>query len=360
VPTHVIYHRSETLLAAPMDWTRLEPAGAPFPLVEQMSLATIEGAPYSVSSTGVFAYLPGTKQGRERQIVWVDRTGRAEALPLPPDEYEQPVVSPDGLQFVVQLAGSRITLAVSDVGRPALTPIPTAGDAQAPVWTPDSRHVVYRGTQAGTRNLFMRAVDGSGLEERLTNKENVNQAPESISRDGHWLAYHESGGGTAGIEIWVVPLIGDRTPRRFISGPYSASDGQFSPDGHWLAYQSTKSGRSEIWMRRFPDGDDEHRISTEGGAEPMWSSTGRELFFINGDKMMAVDVNTDAGFAVGVPHVLYQGHFARSTVYASNYSVTRDGLRFLRVRPTAPDAPMNQVQIVLNWFEELKQKLPVK
>ena len=94
-----------------------------------------------------------------------------------------------------------------------MTPFVTSsGSSQAGIWTPDGKHIVYRGTRNGFRNLFWKSADGTGEEERLTTKENVNQTPEFVSADGRWLIFSEE--GVTGSDILMLPLGGDRPSTR--------------------------------------------------------------------------------------------------------------------------------------------------
>jgi serine/threonine-protein kinase len=133
---------------------------------------------------------------------------------------------------------------------------------------------------------------------------------------------------------------------------------QFSSDGHWLAYVSDESGHREIYVQPYP-GPGKWQISTEGGTEPVWNHNGRELFYRSGDKMMAVDIATQPSFTAGKPRMLFEGQYLPTTTTPPNYDVSADGQRFLMLKSVeqAQTAP-TQINVVLNWFEELKQKVP--
>ena len=193
--------------------------------------------------------------------------------------------------------------------------------------------------------------------ERLTTSE-YTQAPNSWSPDGQQLAYIEIN-PTTGIDIWVLRM-GDRKPRPFLRTPFSESAPQFSPDGRWLTYVSDESGRSEIYVQPYPGPGGKWQISTEGGTEPVWNRNGRELFYRSGDKMMAVEVTGQPGFAAGKPRLLFEGKYLPTPLTFPNYDVSPDGQRFLMLKPIEQSqAAPTQINVVLNWFEELKQKVPV-
>ena len=134
---------------------------------------------------------------------------------------------------------------------------------------------------------------------------------------------------------------------------------QFSPDGRWIAYASTESERREIYVQPYPGPGGKWQISTDGGTEPQWNRNGRELFYRSGDKMMAVDISTQSGFVAGKPKQLFEGHYAMNLLARADYDVSPDGQRFLMLKPTEQEqAAPAQINVVLNWTEELKRLVP--
>jgi Tol biopolymer transport system component len=154
--------------------------------------------------------------------------------------------------------------------------------------------------------------------------------------------------------------LGDHKEEQFLATPFDEGAPQFSPDGRWLAYVSNESGRYEIYVQPYPGPGGKWQISTEGGTEPVWNPNGRELFYRSGDKMMAVDVATQPSFTVGKAHVLFEGPYQPSWTSAQNYDVSPDGQRFLMLKPVeSTEAAPTQINVVLNWFEELKRRVPI-
>ncbi len=179
----------------------------------------------------------------------------------------------------------------------------------------------------------------------------------SWSPDGQLLAFFEVN-STTQRDIWVLRL-GDRKAQPFLRTRFDESVPRFSPDGRWLAYISNESGRFEIYVQPYPGPGGKWQISTEGGTEPAWNPNGRELFYRSGDKMMAVDIATQASFAVGKPRMLFEGPYLPGPATSPNYDVAPDGQRFLMLKPSEQaEAALTQINVVLNWFEELKQKAP--
>jgi serine/threonine-protein kinase len=155
--------------------------------------------------------------------------------------------------------------------------------------------------------------------------------------------------------------VSDRKTERFLETPSFEDAPQFSPDGRWLAYTSDESGRMEIFVKPYPGPGGKWQISTDGGTEPLWNHNGRELFYRNGDRMMAVDISTQPGFAAGKPRQLFERHYLANPIGNArpNYDISADGQRFLMVKPVdQEEAARTQINVVLNWTEELKRLVP--
>jgi Tol biopolymer transport system component len=214
--------------------------------------------------------------------------------------------------------------------------------------------VIYRGTRKGYRNLFWKAADGTGVEERLTTKADVVQTPTSVSPDGRWVIYDEN--TTAGGEIWRLDL--ERAFSAAAGEPVLVADGrdgQVSPDGQWLAYISLVTGRDEIYVQPFPGPGPRQPISTGGGKSPLWSHDGKELFYVTPGALLVVDVTTAPSFSASAPRTLYTGRF-RDTVNGNTpFSITTDGQHFLRVQQVEPDRPVTHLDLVLDWRTELER-----
>jgi Tol biopolymer transport system component len=133
---------------------------------------------------------------------------------------------------------------------------------------------------------------------------------------------------------------------------------RFSPDGHWIAYTSAKSGRNEIFVKPYSGPGGKYQISTEGGTEPVWNPKGRELFYRTGNKMMGVEVTTQPSFSAGKPRVLFEGAYVPTPRSFQNYDVSPDGQRFLMVKATEQAQAPTQINVVLNWLEELRRRVP--
>jgi Tol biopolymer transport system component len=245
-----------------------------------------------------------------------------------------------------------------DFARNTLNPLgASSGSSQAPVWTRDGARVIYRATRKGLRNVYWRAADGSGDEEALTTKASVIQSPSSVSPDGQWLVFTESGTHEAGGRgIWVMRLEGDRTPRHLFPQPGGEWNGQLSPDGRWIAFQATVSSRTEIYVAPFPGPGPRHQVSIEGGVDPLWSRDSRELFFQQGIRLMRVGVDPGTTFSSSAPQFVHEGRFLKQQNDMTNWSITPDGSRFLRIQQVEPERAVTRIDLVQNWFEKVRAK----
>jgi eukaryotic-like serine/threonine-protein kinase len=371
---HLVFAQGGTLMAVPFDPEQREVTGTAVPVAEGVLLSRSSGAAqYSISATGSLVYASGGIQSAQSRLVWVNRNGLDQPLAAPARFYLFPHLSPDGRRVAVNIVEQESQVWLYDLSRNTLTRLTFNGDTNLnPTWTPDGKRIAFSSTSEGPGNIFWQFADGSGGLERLTTSE-FNHFPHSWSPDGQMLAFIEVNPAT-GRDIWVLrmsaPSSGSgqgpspdsgqgRKAQPFLRTPFDETEPRFSPDGRWLTYISDESGRYEVYVQPFPGPGGKWQISTEGGIEPVWNPNGRELFYRSGDKMMAVEIATLPGFAAGTPRMLFEGRYDLAPVPTVNYDVSPDGQRFLMLKPSesAVAAP-TQINIVLNWFEELKQKVP--
>jgi Tol biopolymer transport system component len=356
---HLVYAQGGNLMAVPFDLDRLAVTGAAVPVADGVQQSISSGAAqYSFSGTGSLVYVRGGGQSAQVRLVWVNRNGQEQPLAAPARGYQHPRLSPDGRRVAVGIVEQESQVWMWDLFRETLNRFTLEGKANGnPTWmAPDGKRISFYSNSEGPQNLFWQLADGSGGPERLIASEHT-QSPMSSSLDGKLLAFLDVD-PTTGWDIWVLRL-GDRKAQPFLRTRFSESAPRFSPDGRWLAYFSNESGRFEVYMRPYPGPGRKEPISTEGGTEPVWNPNGRELFYRSGDKMMAVDIVTQPSFAAGKPHILFEGPYVPTPLTFPNYDVSPDGQRFLMLKPSeSAQAAPTQINVVLNWFEELKQKAP--
>jgi serine/threonine-protein kinase len=374
VSGHLLYAQAGNLMAVPFDLDHLQikQGAVPMPVVPNvMEYSGTRAGQYSVSASGSLAYVSGGAQLRhDSKLVWVDRKDQKEyPLGAPARSYNQPRLSPDGTRVAVDVVetSEKMQVWIYDIRRDTFTPFTFEGANRHGVWTPDSKRLVFMSNREGPTQIFSQPADGSGGMDRLTNNRltaagDILQIPYSISNG--WLGFVKLVRPTEG-EMWVLPL-GDfsadsrrngQEQRLPVQKSVLDSGPELSPDGRWLAYASEESGQRQIYVQAFPGPGGKQQISTDGGNEPRWNSNGRELFYRSGDKMMAVDISPQ-GSAAGKPRVLFQGPYVTAVggFVRPNYDVSPGGQRFLMLKHVdEPQAPVNEIHVVLNWSEELKR-----
>jgi serine/threonine-protein kinase len=231
-----------------------------------------------------------------------------------------------------------------------------------PLWTPDGKRIAFRSNRGSKTSIYWKAADGTGADEFLVSGSGGNIIPRSWSPDGKTLVFMES--AATNTDVGTVSIEGDRSKKPLLSGKYNEIDPVISPDGRWLAYSCDESGQYEIYVRPYPEvNGGKWQVSTSGGAWPIWSRDGRELFYRSGDASMAVVVKTKPTISFETPRTLFRGTYATGFANASlcNWDVSPDGKRFLMLKPSGTAAAgLRKINIVVNWFEELKQRVPIK
>jgi serine/threonine-protein kinase len=358
---HLVYARGGKLVAVPFDVGRNEVTGTAFEVQDGVMMSRNTGAAhYALSKRGDLAYVPGAAEGGRRTLVWVDRSGKAEPLPLPPASYLYPRISPDGRTLAVEIEGPNHDFYFYDFERTVLSKITTDGLSHDPVWSPDGSRLAFRSWQAGGMTMWWMRSDRSGVPERL-DPTGTRQSPVSFSPDGKFLAFDQKDPETRD-DAWVLPLSGGGPAQRIAQTKFGEGSMKFSPDGRWVAYSSDESGRPEIYVQAFPGPGPKLQISNSGGIDPVWRRSGGELYYRAGDKMMAVSVTTSPQFKASAPKQLWEGKYSQGTasscgmpgVSSSNYDVSADGQRFLMVRDEDASAFATRIVVVVNWVEQVK------
>ena len=240
---------------------------------------------------------------------------------------------------------------VQDLERGVLTRLTSGGNNVHPSWTPDGTRVVFTERTGGRAVPFWVPGDGSAEPEPLFAGDHQGGV-SSFSPKGDLLAFQTRAPDT-GLDLWVRSLKG--TPQPFLRTRFTEVGSKFSPDGRWIAYVSDESGQYEVYVRPYPPGPGKWQVSTHGGEHVIWSRDGKELFYRNGNKWMAVAVHLEPEFKPETQRLLFEGPYAM--VGGQSYDVTPDGQRFLLLEPIKQGAaPVTHLNVVLNWFEEVKRK----
>jgi Tol biopolymer transport system component/predicted Ser/Thr protein kinase len=366
---HLVYLHQGVLYAVAFDPVRLEVRGSPEQILEDVASTR-----FDVSQTGTLVYHAGIAIAQKWPVVLMDSSGKTEPLVTTPGDYSSPQFSPDGKRLALDVdTGKGHEIFVYDRQRDALTHLTFAGGS-GPVWSPDGEHLVFPSTSAATSRLNWIRADGSGEVQVLLESKDV-VLPSGFSPDGRRLAYLEGklGGET---DLWTLPLdTSDREhpkpakPAPFLQTPATQAWLVFSPDGRYVAYFSNESGPYEVYVRPAPGpdgkpGPGKWQISTGGGVYPEWSPNGRELFYRSlGSRIMVTDYTATTGgsFSWNKPR-MWSDRQTRSVGASLSYALAPDGKHFAVFpppEPTAEDRGAGHVTFLLNFFDELRRKVPV-
>jgi serine/threonine-protein kinase len=370
VPTgHILYGVRDVLFAVPFDLGTLKVTGGPVPLVEGMA---IEPFRYAVSDSGSLVFVPGgAAVSSERTLALVDRDGGVERLNVPPKEYLSPRLSPDGKTLTVQsVEESGNVIWVYDLtGDRAIQQLTFEDNNNRPVWTPDSQHITFSSDRDGTMSLYWMPADGSGVAERLTTaEEGTSHWMGSWSPDGELLVFNVIRQLQLDWDIWTLSVDGRETQSLYDAPGTAYVGAELSPNGEWLAFGAGPViPGSDIYVEPFPPTGSRRRISQNGGFWPLWSPEGSELLYrpissSAGITLRSVDIVTRPAFAFSNEQTLPVEGFNVVANYR-DYDISSDGKQLLMVFPVDwPDTgepARPQINIVLNWFEELKERVPV-
>jgi Tol biopolymer transport system component len=359
LPTgHLVYELSGTgnLMAVPFDLARLEVTGEPVPIVEGVRQVGSSSVDYSLSDEGTLVYVPS--QPDVQRLVWVDRKGTESLITQEEVSFATPRISPDGKQVALAItkSGETQNIWIYDLESESLRRLTFAGGS-VETWSPDGKWIIFQGRDSeGQRAISRQLADGSGPIEHLTAPGVEPMLPGSLTPDGSVLAFSRASGD----DIFLLPMEGDRELQTLISSSNNECCSKFSPDGNWIAYVSNELGPDHVYVSPYPKADVKWVVSgKEGGGQPVWSPDGTELFYRSGDKMMVVSVQTDPTFRAGKPEVLFEGSYVATRLGPGGYQyydISPDGKRFLMLKDVTPEA--TQINVVLNWFEELKRLVP--
>jgi Tol biopolymer transport system component len=381
LPTgHLVYALGGVVFAVPFDVKRMMPSGGPVPIVEGVRKALVGGtgsAQFGISNTGSLAYVPGpvSTTSSQMNVGLFDRKGGSELLKIQPGAYQLPRMSPDGKRiafgsddskeasiWIYELSGTSSMRRLTFEGQ---------GHNRFPVWSADNQRVAFQSDREGDLGIFWQRADGTGTAERLTKAdEGSSHVPESWAPNDERFLYNVTKG--AATSLWVFSLQ-DKKAARFdaVESPARTLPGAvFSPDGRWVAYAS-REGRTSgaVYVQPFPPTGAKYQISknADDGHHPVWSPDGAELLFMPGpgsSRLNAVRVTTQPSFTFGEAMPVPRPFQGASGSFERPYDISRDGRHFLGLidaAQTQSGAPAaEQIQVVLNWSEELKQRVPTR
>jgi serine/threonine-protein kinase len=370
---HIVYAQGAVLFAAPFDLGQMRVIGGAVPVVEgvRRSLGLNSGtgaAHYAVSDAGTLVFVPGPTQlsQSEQEIFRFDRKGGIEKLKLPPRAFSSIRISPDGRQVAYEINdGKEANVWVYDMTRNTAPRRLTFGGANRfPIWSANGESVLFQSDREGDRAIYWQRANGTGTAERLTRPDKDSaHIPESWSLRGDQFSFSAVQGRE--VSLWTFSMK-DRTAARFGDAQSTAPfNSAFSPDGRWIAY-TLRGLSANVYVEPFPATGGKYQITTGNGHHPVWLPDGTGLSYrVSNNEQVVVTVDTTSGFTFGNPQpALPVGLPGIVTTGSGSYDITRDGSAFLAVAPASTAQPAlldaQEINIVLNWFEELKRLVPTK
>ncbi len=367
VPTgHLVFLRQGTLMAVRFDVVRRQAIGQPLPVVGNVMQAIIPwgglntgAGQFGVSDSGSLVYAEGgVLPDMQNSLVWVDQRGLEQEVTPLRMSFQAPRLSPDGHRIAYVTRGKEWQVFVYDLNSGTNNRLTHEGLSSRVIWTPDGKRVVFVLQESSSAaSLFSQPYDGSSPMERMTTSE-YGRFPGSWTPDGRTLVIIEE--RPDGHDIAVMDASSGRvTP--FLNSQFRERFPELSPDGRWIAYVSDDSGRDEVYVRPFPGPGMKRLVSTEGGLQPLWARDGKQLFFRWGDQVWTVDVRIDSGLSTGKPRLLFERSGYSPGDPTRSYDLSFDGQRFLMVKEEQrKPAPVTEMILIQNWFEELKRLVPTE
>ena len=364
---HLLYAQGGTLFAVAFDLSKLKVTGSAVPVIAGVRRASTGELNIAFSDTGTLVYIPGPlTSASQYDLALADRNGAAQLLQLPPRPYQTPRISPDGKRVAFGIDdGNEANVWIYDFSRAgAPNRLTFGGKNRFPVWSPDGQWIAFQSDRDGDVSIFRQRADGAGVAERLTKAEKgISHAPESWSPKGDILLFRATQGDSH--TVWSFSF-NDQKVTAF--GGIQSNDppnSAFSPDGRWVAYHTLEPGKNtdEVYVQPFPATGARYQLPiSRDNHHPVWSRDGKELFYIPGPgEFASISVTTTPSFTFGNPTPVRQVLENYAPSVPRHYDVTPDG-KLIGLMPSeqsqagAPAA--NLINVVLNWFDELKQKVP--
>ena len=352
---HLLYARAGALMMVPFDLARLTVTGAERLVLDGVVTYPIDGAAqYAVASDGTLVYIAGQAVTSQATLNWVDTTGKTSTLAARPEAYQAVSVSPDGHWAALDIDGANASISILDLERVSSTRLTLEWSNNAPFWTPDGARACFVSERGGISRFYCQAAEGGSRPEPVTPVRPSRVGSASWAPpDGRVLIFSELN-QASGWDLSTCAVGGEPGVKSFLQTSFNELNPRFSSDGGWVAYESDETGSPEVYVQPFQGPGRKERISSDGGTQPLWARKGHELFYRNGDAIMAVTIATSPTFSPGVPRLLFRRSLRVAPLYP--YDVAPDG-RFLMIQPLPPPV-LGPLTVVLNWFEELKAKAP--
>ena len=371
---HLVYAQGNSLFAVPFDLGRLKVTGNQVPMVEGVlrgSAGTSDAAQYAISESGALAYFPGsaaTADAGNRTLVWVDQKGNEVPVAgAPPRAYTMARISPDRRKVAIQIRnGDNNSLWTLDLETSVLAQLTFDSENNAnPVWSRDGSRIFFASTK-DPRGVYSIPSNG-GESVRVAGSSEFQAFPWSLYKDSKTLALITAV-SAAEIHAMSLSLGGDGKFEPLLTENYIQTEPGFSPNGNYITATEVIEGTngSTITVRPYPDVR-RNRIAVANGRGPVFSGDGSQVFYFSGDGISAASIEYEPSIRTGKPQLLFRGAYwygagGPTGAQGRAWDPDPNGKRFLMIKmPAEPNAQNSnpighQINIVLNWFEELKAK----
>jgi Tol biopolymer transport system component len=350
---HLAFVRERGLVVVKAAIDTLAPSGTPVTLVDDVQTVELGGARVAIADEGTLAYVP-FRPPPSKRLVWVNRSGAVVDTGLPARPYQSPRLSPDGRRAVVRIdEASSKDIWIATFARTTLERLTFERTLEYTFsghsFLPDGSSVIYSTDSPGGVAVTVHALGGGEPRTLLTWPRRIS--PGRVTR--HGVVLSELGATTGGDLLLMPP--GSSQPQPFIQQSGTQFGAAVSPDERFVAYAGDESGRIEIYVTPLPGPGPKRQLTPDGGSEPVWSRDGREVFYRQGGRMMAIPVNVSGALVAGPPRALFDDRFAPGSPGLPAYDVGADG-RFLMLEGKTETEP--ELRVVLNWIDEVKRRVP--
>jgi Tol biopolymer transport system component len=355
---HLLVASRGVLYALPFDAKTARVTGPAVPAVEGVSGDPSSGVSFfGVGLDGTLAYIAGGPAGRERDVFWVDRDGKTTPIPVPPRQYRDIRISPDGTRIALSEgpgSGRQSDIDIYDIVHGTTLRLTSDGQSGTPVWTPDGRSVVY--DHYSSHTVQRRAADGSGAPVAIRGHESFLIIPSAVMPDGLTVLLNRSGLPSKG-DILTLAMDGSEDMKSWSATPAHEVEAIPSPDGKLLAYTVVEKADPAIMVQSYPGPGGRWQVSEGPAVSARWSHDQRQLFFLSNQAVMVVPVTSTSPFTYGRPEqVLSLRELHTAPRWGSSqYDVTPDGRRFVFLLDRLRESSPQQVNVVLNWSDELSR-----
>jgi serine/threonine-protein kinase len=340
---------NNNIVAVPVDLDGGRVTGAPLPVVSGVAVTASRAAKAALSPTGTLAYVSGA---HESEVVLVDSVGRRQTLLSDRRAYGFPRYSPDGRRIAFTIAsGGSTDIWIYDLASRTMSRLTSGSGAnERPEWTPDGRRILFRTDRANLSSIWWQSVDTPDTATPLVLSRSAPVYEGVFTPDGKAVVYQVD---TASEDIEYRLLAGDTTLKRIAASRAYEESPRISPDGRWITYTTDESGTYEVVVQPFPGPGPRVQVSTNGGAEPVWSRDGRRLFYRNGRRVVAATLTTSPQLGVASRSELFDDAFLPATSPHANYDVSPDGSHLLFLAGVDDQ----RLVVVYNWGADLRNRL---